>query len=496
LIPFTVKGKKGKSTKKESTPATAPAAEPAHPFVNFSIEDLNPYTAFEHLHPAASPSLATPCFKAFGVSPWSPPPHARRMRGDIIYLTVTTLEGDSFHITGSTSGFWISKMTSHSFDPLPKAVQPAGLRHTPYHSLFELFSALSPGFVKGLSKLIESQNSAPASADIYASLAIMNAIPAAPWLIPAPVHTSDPFRTQIAFLLTSTTNADLLPPARDWNDELAQYKELPQKTLPEKLVRERLLHRVNADFVNAATRGALSIARGDVPPLNPNEPQEAHTYIYNQMLFTRADDAINAWEHAGGNEASRVAASKDLAGVNILERLDIGGIHTMATAIIDYCGDRWVAQSLIPGLFKTKELDEEVKKGEVEETDVVVYPAGDAEAIKTAAEALANDKPFPSDATVNKDDYPPTGVFRIVYGSSNPEAPDENIRSSSYFHQIAGKVAQEVKLAEHTVVASDGKSTSLWTSTDMHGIAAPDGRSYFIDCCESPSVLSLPWTSN
>ena len=80
------------------------------------------------------------------------------MRGDLVYLTATTLEGESFHITGATSGFWVSKSTNSTFDPLPKVPAPRSLRSTPYHSLFELFSALSAGFLKGLVQLIEAQN--------------------------------------------------------------------------------------------------------------------------------------------------------------------------------------------------------------------------------------------------------------------------------------------------------------------------------------------------
>lgn len=405
------------------------------------------------------------------------------MRGDLVYLTATTLEGESFHITGATSGFWVSKSTNSTFDPLPKVPAPRSLRSTPYHSLFELFSALSAGFLKGLVQLIEAQNPPHPTTDIYATLAITNSVPAAPWLVPIPVHTADPFRTQIAYLLTSTINAELLPPARDWNDEFAQYKELPTKTIPERLLRERLLSRVHADFVSAATRGALSIARGDVPPLNPNEPQEAHTYIHNNMLFTRADDAIKAFGHVGGNEAAHVAAGKDLAGINALEKLDIQGVNTMATVLVDFCGERWIVQSLIPGLFKTKESEEEAKKVGGEAKEVEVYPVGDEDAKKAAAEAAANDKPFPSIETANKEDYPPTGIFRIVYGSSNPELPDENVRASAYFHQLAKKVADEIHLEEHDVKNAGGETVKLWTSTDMHGIAAPDGRSYFIDCC-------------
>lgn len=379
------------------------------------------------------------------------------MKGHIIYLVVTTIEGETFHVTGATNGFWVSKSTTAHFDPSPRLAPPRGLRATPYHSLFELFSALSPAFVKGLIPLIEKNNPSGEVSDIFAAVPISHATPAASWLVPTPIHTADPFRTQLAYLLTGSTQADLLPPARDWNDDAQMFKELPASTLQQKIGRERLISRAQADFLAAATKGVMSIIRGDIPPLNPNEPEAAHTFVHNNMLFTRAEDTfVRVYAHVGGDEASRVAALKDLRGVGILDRLEVPNLYTMATVIVDYCGERYVVQSLIPGLFKTKEQEEA---------------------------AVTEDKPHPSIMSLDKDDYPPSGTFRIVYGSAVPETPDQLVRSSGYFGSLAQKVAEQLHLAEHAVFDSQGRETQLWLSTDVHGIAGPDGRSYVIDCC-------------
>jgi protein TIF31 len=376
------------------------------------------------------------------------------MRGHLVYLIITTLEGETHHITGATSGFWVSRSSNAHFDPSPKAITPKGLHSAPYHSLFEICSALSPQFSKGLVEIIQKNNPSGDATDIYGAIPITHDTPAASWIVPAPIHTADPFRTQIAYLLTNSTTADLLPAARDWNDEFSQFKELPVITLQDRLIRERLLSRTQSDYLIAATKGALSIARGDVPPLNPNEPEEAHTFVHNSMLFTKADHAVN-FDHVGGSEASRVSASKDLRGVGLLEKLDVAKLHTMSTVIVDYCGERYVVQSIIPGLFKTKE-QEEVAKEEEDSADVIV--GGD------------------------KDDYPTSGVFRIIYGSANPEIPDERIKASKYFGDLAQQVADALYLAEHSVVDSTKRETKLWLSADVHGIAGPDGRSYVIDC--------------
>jgi protein TIF31 len=43
---------------------------------------------------------------------------------------------------------------------------------------------------------------------------------------------------------------------RDWNEEYQTCKELPKETIQERIVRDRALFKVNADFVEAAVKGA------------------------------------------------------------------------------------------------------------------------------------------------------------------------------------------------------------------------------------------------
>lgn len=445
-----------------------------HAFVDWHYEDLDALGYLQALQ-KDMPTKATACLKTLAASQWGPPPHARRVRGDLVYLTAVTLEGDAYEIVGSSYGFYVSNSNSGKYDPSPRKTKAAS---SPYHSLFELLSVLSPLFSKNLAAVLKAQNPPHVTPDIFATIQISHAIPAASHVVPRPVQTADPLRAQLAYLLTGASAGDQLPPARDWNEEFIQSKEMPKSTVAERLVRERCKQRVQADFVAAATKGALIVARGDIPPLNPNEVPEAHTFLHNNMLFTRAEDQLDSYSHVGGREAARLVASKDVSGLTLLERFDVDGLNTMPTITVDYLGERWVVQSLIPGLFKTKE-------GELDANgQPVVYPEGDADIQKAAAEARDNDKPFPSETTRNKDDYPPSGSFRIVYGGPSPDAPEDKVRASAYFHKLAQKVAEELHLAEHTVSSNDGSNVSLHTSVDVHGVAAPDGRSYMIDLGE------------
>jgi protein TIF31 len=49
------------------------------------------------------------CLKQLTFSGWNPPPGKRKMKGDLLYLHVITLEDKRYHITASTRGFYINQ---------------------------------------------------------------------------------------------------------------------------------------------------------------------------------------------------------------------------------------------------------------------------------------------------------------------------------------------------------------------------------------------------
>jgi protein TIF31 len=44
---------------------------------------------------------------------------------------------------------------------------------------------------------------------------------------------------------------------RDWNEEYQSCKELPSETIQERIMRDRAIVKINCDFVDAATKGAV-----------------------------------------------------------------------------------------------------------------------------------------------------------------------------------------------------------------------------------------------
>ncbi|KAF2102171.1 eukaryotic translation initiation factor subunit [Rhizodiscina lignyota] len=327
--------------------------------------DFDAPASYEALLPHQQPA-APKTVKTISVSPWSPPPYHLRMRGHLLYIQVTTNEGDQVQITSHTAGFYVNRSTKDKFDPSPKLSN----KDLSAHSLLTLLGKISPSFDYNFRALTEENG----KKDPLTMFSLQNAVPASPWLVPPPTssfstHYSDLTRSQESYLYAGAENADSL---RDWNEEFQSMRELPKEQMQERVFRERLTSKLFADFTEAAARGAVLVARGDVLALNPTENRDAQIFVYNNIFFSFGADGMGTFASDGGDEAARVATGKDVVGVKAVNQLDITGLFTPGTVIIDYLGKRIVAQSIVPGIFKQREPGEpQVDYGGVEGKDVV-----------------------------------------------------------------------------------------------------------------------------
>ncbi|KIY01404.1 uncharacterized protein Z520_02956 [Fonsecaea multimorphosa CBS 102226] len=265
--------------------------------------------------------------KSLSVSQWNPPPYHLRQRGHLLYLQLTTNEGEQHQITGTVSGFYVNKSSSNKFDPFPR---PPPKNHSA-HSLLSLISALSPSFNETFVELQKING----SKDLLTTFPFQNAIPANPWIVPSSYgqgtqHQADPTRAQEAYLMGGADGAENL---RDWNEEFQTTRELPKETLQDRVFRERLTSKLFADYNDAAARGAVLVARGEVAPLNPTEGRDAQIFIYNNIFFSFGADGVQTFASEGGDEAARVAVGKDVAGVKAVNQLDIDGLFTPGTVL-------------------------------------------------------------------------------------------------------------------------------------------------------------------
>lgn len=327
--------------------------------------DFDAPPSISKLLPSASAPLPK-AVKFIGASMWNPPPFHLRQKGHLLYVQVTTNEGDQFHITSHVSGFFVNKCSNSKFDPFPR---PAPKNATA-HSLLTLIGMVSPSFTNAFTTLLDLNS----RRDPLVHFQFGSTLASSPWLVnpqklSLSAHLPDLTRSQETYLLSGIGNTENL---RDWNEEIQSTKELPRNNVRERVFRERLIAKTVAEFTEAALRGAVAIARGEVPPLNPTESKDAQIFVFNNIFYSFGADGMGTFTTEGGDEAARVAIEKDVIGVKTVNQLDIPDLSTPGTILVDYLGKRLVAQSIVPGIFKHREPeDHQVDYGGVEGRDVI-----------------------------------------------------------------------------------------------------------------------------
>ena len=97
--------------------------------------------------------------------------------------------------------------------------------------------------------------------------------------------------------------------------------------------------------MKAATEGATAIVKGNLAPLNPNEPKKQQVYVYNYIFFSFALDVMDSFKDLSTSESnpSWTQANHDMTGLKSLQILEVGGLSYLATTVVNYRGHRIIA---------------------------------------------------------------------------------------------------------------------------------------------------------
>ena len=355
----------------------------------------------------------TNCLKQLTFSGWNAPNGKRKMKGDLLYLHVITNEDKRFHITACTRGFFVNQSTDDVFNPKQDN------SYKICHSLVDLLNVLSASFKRNFSQIQKKRTQKHPFERIGTPYQVYS------WLSPDFDHTVDWFRAEDSNA-SKLGHEDHIPGhSRDWNEEIQATRELPKKTLPERLIRERAMFKVHCDFVNAATRGAQLVVENNIMAINPGEDSKIQMFIWNNMFFSLGFDVKDHYKDFGGDYAAYVAPMNDLKGVKALNLLDLDGLYTLGTVVIDYKGFRVTAQSIIPGILD-KDQEQSVVHGST--------------------------------------DFGKTCVTHPKY------------------NELLEKVAAHLKMRPHKIkVENNEDSLLLYTSIECKGIIGNDGRYYLLD---------------
>ena len=77
--------------------------------------------------------------------------------------------------------------------------------------------------------------------------------------------------------------------------------------------------------------------------------RRVHMYIWNNMFFSLGFDVKEHYKDFGGDAAAHAAPTNDLQGVRAINTIDLDGLHTLGTVVVDYRGMRVTAQTIVPG---------------------------------------------------------------------------------------------------------------------------------------------------
>ncbi|KAL2330845.1 hypothetical protein Fmac_018426 [Flemingia macrophylla] len=410
------------------------------------------------------------CVESIVFSSFNPPPSYRRLVGDLIYLDVTTLEGNKFCITGSTKMFYVNSSSANTLDPRPSK---AAFEAT---TLVSLLQKISAKFKKAFREVLEGRAAAHPFENVQSLL------PPNSWLglYPVPDHRRDAARAENA--LTLLYGNEPIGMQRDWNEELQSCREFPHTTPQERILRDRALYKVTSDFVDAAINGAIGVISGCIPPINPTDPECFHMYVHNNIFFSFAIDAdleklskksldtnsktlssttlqshsdkasvplhVESQVANGGKEdssssedlnapdvspeaqlaeneqATYASANNDLKGTKAYQEADVSGLYNLAMAIIDFRGHRVVAQSVLPGILQGDKSDS------------------------------------------------------LLYGSVDN---GKKICWNEDFHSKVSEAAKRLHLKEHLVLDGSGNVFKLAAPVECKGIVGGDDRHYLLD---------------
>ncbi|XP_061072739.1 clustered mitochondria protein homolog isoform X2 [Conger conger] len=365
------------------------------------------------------------CLKVLTMSGWNPPPGNRKMHGDLMYLYLVTVEERHISVTASTRGFYLNQSTTYTFNPKPAS--PSFLSH----SLVELLSQISPAFKKNFTTLQRKRVQRHPFERIATPFQVYS------WTAPQVDHAMDCVRAEDAYTSRLGYEEHIPGQTRDWNEELQTTRELARKNLPERLLRERAIFKVHSDFAAAATRGAMAVIDGNVMAINPGEDTRMQMFIWNNIFFSLGFDVRDHYRELGGDAAAHAAPTNDLNGVRAYGAVDVEGLYTLGTVVVDYRGYRVTAQSIIPGIL------------EREQEQSVVYGS-------------------------------------IDFGKT--------VVSHGRYLELLEKTSRPLKVQRHNVLNEKDQSVELCSSVECKGIMGNDGRHYILDLLRTfpPDLNFLP----
>jgi protein TIF31 len=308
------------------------------------------------------------CIRSISLSGWNPPPPYRKLQGDLVYIEVVS-DDALFQVTGTASGFYVNKSTKGAFDPTP-----ADSAHFSHELLFTLLS-YSPSLRSSWESFlqcsaIEESNRNISVFDFIATLYAQGKGDSLnpkrlQWNVFLPPksindqtlikssnvlsHSYDMARVESD--LSNGFSVDEKGPLREWHNEIQQIRDITPKDLSEKVMTTRLMYKTITEFTDACKVIVVALVDGHIQPMNPMDAESAYVYIYNNIFISKAIDAKETFKLCNGDESTRKMSAHDIRNQMIVNSVPSVGLRTALQCCVDYLGDRFICQSIIPDIL-------------------------------------------------------------------------------------------------------------------------------------------------
>ncbi len=208
-------------------------------------------------------------------------------------------------------------------------------------------------------------------------------------------------------------------------------------------------------------------------------------HLIANIFVTKAVNSVDAYTHLGGDEAAHVSHAKDASGVRLLNKLDIDNVYLLGHTVVDWQGERWVCQSVLPGIFSRKrddneglEDEEEIREGETaaaESEKKEEWVEVDGTSPKVEQNAKIDESGESADEAAGESEN-----YLIIYGADS-EGGLSHLHWDAGMHKVMKKIASAQRLALHKMQSTQGEEHEFWTSVDVKGLRGSDGRRYLLD---------------
>lgn len=210
-------------------------------------------------------------------------------------------------------------------------------------------------------------------------------------------------------------------------------------------------------------------------------------WLLSNIFVTRAIDCIDIYSHIGGDAAAWISHAKDAAGVRLLNKVDVDGVHLLGHTVVDWGGERWVCQSMLPGIFSRRagedQVDEDEAKAvegikgedEKEKEDWVKVSDSPTKSVKSDTSAKEDETMVAKD---DKEEELPENPL-IIYGVDSERS--SVLHWDPTTHKVMARIASAFKLASHKVKDGQGVEREFYASSEVKALRGTDGRRYLLD---------------